>query len=73
MSIRKLRYLSILTLLLVSVTLTSQENPVLNEGPFEQLIIRGVTLINGNGAPPIGPVDIVVEKNKITKINQDLK
>ncbi|MBT6169558.1 MAG: amidohydrolase, partial [Flavobacteriaceae bacterium] len=24
------------------------------EGPFEQLIIRGATLINGNGAPPIG-------------------
>ena len=26
------------------------------------------TLINGNGAPPIGPVDIVIEKNIITKI-----
>jgi len=38
------------------------------EGPFPQLIIRGATLINGNGAPPIGPVDIVVEKNKITKV-----
>lgn len=38
------------------------------EGPFEQLIIRGVTLINGNLAPPIGPVDIVVEGNRITKI-----
>ena len=22
------------------------------EGPFNQLIIRGATLINGNGAPP---------------------
>ncbi len=39
-----------------------------HEGPFEQLIIRGVTLINGNGAPPIGPVDIVVEKNTIKEI-----
>lgn len=38
------------------------------DGPFEQLIIRGVTVINGNGAPPIGPIDIVVEDNKITKI-----
>ncbi|OAV45002.1 amidohydrolase family protein [Lewinella sp. 4G2] len=35
------------------------------EGPFPQLILRGLTLINGNGAPPIGPVDIVVEGNKI--------
>lgn len=41
---------------------------VRGEGPWEQLIIRGVTLINGNGAPPIGPVDIVVENNRIVKI-----
>lgn len=38
------------------------------EGPWPQLIIRGVTLINGNGAPPTGPVDIVVEQNKIVDI-----
>src|SRR6185503_1976032 len=38
------------------------------EGPWDQLIIRGVTLINGTGAPPIGPVDIVVEKNRIKEI-----
>lgn len=38
------------------------------EGPFPQLIIRGVTLINGNGAPPIGPVDIVVEDNRIKQV-----
>ena len=38
------------------------------DGPHQQLIIRGVTLINGNGAPPRGPIDIVVEENKITQI-----
>ncbi len=38
------------------------------EGQFTQLIIRGVTLINGNGAPPIGPVDIVIEKNRIARV-----
>lgn len=38
------------------------------EGPWPQLIIRGVTLINGNGAPPIGPVDIVVEQNRIVNV-----
>jgi imidazolonepropionase-like amidohydrolase len=38
------------------------------EGPFEQLIIRGVTLINGNGAPPRGPIDIVIEGNRITRV-----
>ncbi len=38
------------------------------DGPYSQLIIRGATLINGAGSPPIGPVDVVVEKNKITAI-----
>ena len=38
------------------------------EGPWTQLIIRGVILINGTGAPAIGPVDIVVEKNRIKDI-----
>jgi hypothetical protein len=39
------------------------------DGPWTQLIIRGVTLINSTGAPPIGPVDIVVEKNRIKSID----
>ena len=38
------------------------------DGPFERLIIRGAILIDGSGAPPYGPVDIVVEGNKIAKI-----
>ncbi len=37
-------------------------------GPFDRLIIRGVTLIDGSGAPPRGPVDIVVEGNRIASI-----
>jgi imidazolonepropionase-like amidohydrolase len=38
------------------------------QGPWNQLIIRGVTVINSTGAPPIGPMDIVVEKNRIVNI-----
>jgi len=38
------------------------------EGPFPKLILRGGILINGEGAPPRGPVDIVIEQNKITQI-----
>jgi hypothetical protein len=38
------------------------------DGPHSQLIIRGVTLVNGNGAPPQGPIVIVVEGNTITQI-----
>ena len=47
----------------------SSINAQLSEGPFTQLIIRGATLINGNGAPPIGPVDVVVEKNIIKEVS----
>lgn len=38
------------------------------EGPFSQLILRGATLINGNGAPPRGPVDIVIENDRIAEV-----
>jgi len=38
------------------------------DGPFERLIIRGATLIDGTGAPPIGPVDIVIEGNRIAEV-----
>jgi imidazolonepropionase-like amidohydrolase len=37
-------------------------------GPFPQLIIRGVNLIDGTGAPLFGPVDIVIEGNRIVRI-----
>lgn len=40
------------------------------EGPFQQLIIRGVTMVEGTGAPPIGPLDIIVEQNKIVQISK---
>ena len=30
------------------------------EGPFAKLVIRGATLIKGDGSPPIGPMDIVI-------------
>jgi imidazolonepropionase-like amidohydrolase len=38
------------------------------EGPFERLIIRGVNLIDGYGSAPRGPMDVVVEGNRITSI-----
>jgi hypothetical protein len=64
MNIQKL---CILVFLTATFNLFAQEN-YLGEGPFEQLIIRGVTLINGDGSPPRGPVDIVVENNTIVRI-----
>lgn len=37
-------------------------------GPYSRLVIRGATLIDGSGAPPFGPVDVVVENSRIAEI-----
>lgn len=37
-------------------------------GPYQRLVIRGATMIEGNGAPPRGPVDIVIDGNRIADI-----
>lgn len=69
----KARLLTFLAAFFVGVLLIGQsvpESPLVKEGmgPYAQLIIRGATLINSTGAPPIGPVDIVIEKNIIKDI-----
>jgi hypothetical protein len=38
------------------------------EGPFGRLVIRGATLVDGTGAPPVGPVDIVIERGRIASV-----
>lgn len=38
------------------------------EGPYKRLVIRGATVIDGTGAPPIGPVDVVIEGNRIVTV-----
>lgn len=47
---------------------TTPRAPGEGEGPFERLIIRGATVIDGTGAPPIGPMDIVVENDRIVEL-----
>ena len=39
-------------------------------GPFARLVLRGATVIDGTGAPPIGPIDIVVENGRITELRK---
>ena len=40
------------------------------QGPFKKMVIRGVTLIDGTGGPPLSPMDIVIEGNTITDVRQ---
>lgn len=75
------RRLAVLLLLLLATTATrvhaqrgSGEPPTPprksgeGEGPYKRLIIRGATMIDGAGAPPQGPVDIVIEGDRIAEI-----
>jgi hypothetical protein len=38
------------------------------DGQYDQLIIRGAYLIDGTGAPATGPVDVVVEHDRIVEV-----
>ena len=38
------------------------------DGPFDRLILRGAILVEGTGAPPVGPVDVVIEGNRIAEV-----
>ena len=37
-------------------------------GPYERLVISGAIIIDGSGAPPVGPRDILIEGNRISAI-----
>jgi len=56
------------TLLFLQAQITPSPNRKEGDGPYTQLILRGVTVINGTGSPAFGPVDLVIEQNKIVKI-----
>ncbi|PZX50707.1 amidohydrolase family protein [Algoriphagus ratkowskyi] len=68
---KRLLLLAIFGLFLYTSSFSQIESaPNRNEGDgqYGRLILRGVILIDGTGAPPVGPVDIVVEKNRIAQI-----
>jgi imidazolonepropionase-like amidohydrolase len=66
---------ALLLLLGLSSALQAQMEPTTRRGadegagPFDRLIIRGATVIDGTGAPPRGPVDIVVEGDRIVQVS----
>jgi hypothetical protein len=70
---RKTCYLAVLALLVSAPGLfaapESAPDRVRGEGPHERLILRGVTVINGEGAPPVGPMDVVIEGDRIASLH----
>ena len=65
-----LSFATVLVTLFASSAAAQQPGPPRadGEGPFERLIIRGVTVIDGTGGPPFGPADVVIEGNRIARI-----
>ncbi len=69
-----MRFISlVLTFLFLAIPSFGQESSDFDytstgDGPFDRLVIRGATMIEGSGAPPVGPVDIVIENDRIVEI-----
>ncbi len=47
---------------------TTRRGPDEGGGPYDRLVIRGAMILDGTGAPPQGPVDIVIEDDRIAEI-----
>lgn len=67
---RILSLLLLLTLTISPLSAQMSDSPerAEGEGPFDRMIIRGVTMIDGTGSPATGPVDIVIEGDRIAQI-----
>ena len=48
-------------------TIRAQTDPVVG-GPYDRLVIRGATIIDGTGGPPVGPRDVVIVDGRIEAI-----
>ncbi len=60
--------LSILTFSIAYASIEPAPKRERGEGPYSQLILRGVNYVAGHGAPMLGPVDIVIENDRIKSI-----
>ncbi len=52
----------------IADTITAAPPRAEGDGPYARLILRNVVVVPGTGAPPRGPVDIVIENNRIANI-----
>jgi imidazolonepropionase-like amidohydrolase len=58
----------VVALAAASASLSAQSRGVEHGRRYDRLVIRGVMLIDGKGTPMRGPMDIVVEGNKIAAV-----
>jgi len=50
------------------LTPAPNRSPKDGDGPYDRLVIRGITVIDGTGAAPAGPMDVVVEHDRIVDV-----
>jgi len=58
----------VLVCLWLSQGLIGQTRGVENGQRYEKLVIRNVIVIDGKGTPPVGPMDIILEGNRIQSV-----
>ncbi|MFH1945144.1 MAG: amidohydrolase, partial [Acidobacteriota bacterium] len=59
----------ILCLSLCAASLAAAENRGIESGQrYDRVVIRNVTVIDGKGTPARGPLDIIVENNRISAV-----
>lgn len=60
---------AILAFVLGSVLVVAAENRGIEHGTrYDRLVIRGVIVVDGKGTPPRGPLDVVVQGNRIAAV-----
>lgn len=63
-----LRLVSVLLATVVPGAAAQTTDPV--GGPYDRLVIRGATVIDGTGGPPVGPMDVVIEQGTIVSVTR---
>ena len=58
----------LISILMLTLSTYGQTRGVESGNRYERLIIRNVMVVDGNGTPASGPVDIVVEGNTIQSL-----
>jgi len=67
--VRACSFLTVIILLLGAASLLSAENRGIEHGKrADRIVIRNVIVIDGKGTPPRGPMDVILEGNKIAAV-----
>lgn len=69
----RILWTAVLVFILILVTTGCQDvKPPLDENPSHSLFIRKITVIDGNGNPPLEEVDLEIQEGVIRRIGRDL-